>query len=327
MSATEFAVGMQFCERNRRFCVVKEEGVRKRIVRDETSGALETRDVSALRQAFRRGTLEHFDLFSDRSPTVNFRAVNQALSDYSEKQREEVAVKVYYLQEICPGGVIQVRRDQLKKALFQLHKELPFKLKGVALPKSPPGASTFYEWLRCWRHPNFLMSRLVNRYDLRGGRSPKALPATLKPIMERVIDEFHAKATRPTVSATLESIEAQVNEANKYKRPNELIPKPTRRLLQRFLDGMDREELLNRRYGPAVARRRTRIFGKAAEVTRLLERVEMDHTPLDLLCIAEDGGMLLGRPYLTVLIDKASRMILGVWISFRPPNASTVLRC
>ena len=45
-----------------------------------------------------------------------------------------------------------------------------------------------------------------------------------------------------------------------------------------------------------------------------------------MLCISDDLQSIRGRAYATVVIDVATRMILAIYISFREPNADSVLR-
>jgi putative transposase len=54
--------------------------------------------------------------------------------------------------------------------------------------------------------------------------------------------------------------------------------------------------------------------------TRVLERVEIDHTVLDILVVDAEDGLALGRPTLTYAIDDYSGMPVGLYVSFEPPN-------
>lgn len=56
-----------------------------------------------------------------------------------------------------------------------------------------------------------------------------------------------------------------------------------------------------------------------------LERVEIDHTPLDVIIVDKDGKEL-GRPFATFIICCATRMILGFFISMEPVNRRNVLK-
>jgi putative transposase len=57
--------------------------------------------------------------------------------------------------------------------------------------------------------------------------------------------------------------------------------------------------------------------------TRILERVEIDHTPLKIVVGTEAGP--LGQPWLTVLVDYYSRMIVGFCIGFEPPSYAVIM--
>ena len=50
--------------------------------------------------------------------------------------------------------------------------------------------------------------------------------------------------------------------------------------------------------------------------SRVLERVEIDHTQLDMVVICDRSGMPLGRPTITVVIDAYSGYVLSFFISF-----------
>jgi putative transposase len=54
--------------------------------------------------------------------------------------------------------------------------------------------------------------------------------------------------------------------------------------------------------------------------TRILERVEIDHTPLDLILLDDELLIPLGRPYLTLLIDVFSGCVLGFHLSYKAPS-------
>jgi putative transposase len=58
-----------------------------------------------------------------------------------------------------------------------------------------------------------------------------------------------------------------------------------------------------------------------------LERVEIDHTHLDLMVVDDQSGLPLGRPYVTACIDCYSRCILGIYIGFNPPSYQSVAAC
>lgn len=322
MSTSAFDAGTVFQEKDRRYQVI-EGGRRNRVVRDLATTEVGTRTVASLRKSYVKGQLQFEDLTQpapdDQAP-IDLTVV-RSLGSCSERQRGIVRMKLHYLKALCPQGHLNVQRREIQAKLNELHQLLPEAQRSV----HPPAVSTFYLWRKQWVASSFSAARLVNRYDLRG-RRPKMPPAALIPILDRLVDQFYASANRPTVKETLDQACAEVDRQNYARPPIDQLPHPTRRQLEWAIRRLDRYVEIERRYGTARARTATRIFVQGPRPTRLGERVEIDHTPLDVLCISDETGMIVGRPHLTTLIDEASRMIYGAWISFRPPNASTVLR-
>lgn len=70
-----------------------------------------------------------------------------------------------------------------------------------------------------------------------------------------------------------------------------------------------------------------RISPGSFVVQRPLDVVQIDHTPMDIVVVDDLYRQPLGKPYLTLATDVATRCILGFVISFVPPSAGTVSLC
>ena len=57
-----------------------------------------------------------------------------------------------------------------------------------------------------------------------------------------------------------------------------------------------------------------------------LQRVEIDHTTLDLIVVDETRLLPLGRPTLTIIIDRCTRCILGYYIGYEPASYISVMK-
>lgn len=80
------------------------------------------------------------------------------------------------------------------------------------------------------------------------------------------------------------------------------------------------------RMNPAAARAKWRHAVGGVYVERPLERVEMDHTVLDLYVIDDKRGVPLGRPVITILVDAYTQYILALYIGFEGESLSRVIR-
>jgi putative transposase len=65
------------------------------------------------------------------------------------------------------------------------------------------------------------------------------------------------------------------------------------------------------RHGPDAAEALRAAGGTPPVVTGLLEQVQIDHTEVDLIVVDVRHRLLIGRAYVTVSIDVASRCIVG----------------
>ncbi|MBI2249720.1 MAG: hypothetical protein HYU61_07870 [Brevundimonas diminuta] len=51
---------------------------------------------------------------------------------------------------------------------------------------------------------------------------------------------------------------------------------------------------------------------------------QIDHTTMDVMVVSSIEGVAIGRPYLTLIVDVATRMIAGFYISLDPPSSRNV---
>lgn len=78
------------------------------------------------------------------------------------------------------------------------------------------------------------------------------------------------------------------------------------------------------RHGSRAAYYAFRLFERRTDEVGLLEEFEIDHTLIDRVVIDVDGRRC--RPWLTMVIDRATRMVMGFHIGFDWPSYATVQR-
>lgn len=276
-----------------------------------------------IQEAFASGELKVLDLFTlgAQEQSAISAPIPKGLSEYSGAARATAAMRKKYLEALCPTGHMRFPKRLVATAL----REAWTKMSNLERDPRPPSVSAFYQWRSDWIKSSFSDVALVPRIDKRG-RRPAKVPDVLMKVLVRVVEEEYATNTRPTVAECLQSAVHKVKMANRTLPDSDAIPIPTGIQMRRAIETFDPYRLLERRYGKATADARTRVFGAGPGAHRLLERVEVDHTRLDVICVARDTGQAIGRPWMTSMIDVASRMIVGIWISFHTPNANTVLR-
>lgn len=186
----------------------------------------------------------------------------------------------------------------------------------------PPSVSTFYRWYRRYRAHHELRS-LVPRYDLRG-RVVAQADRVLELAEEATKEAFDAS---PAASgrAIYDRLAGKIKAENQRRLPDQQLVTPSLRTVYRLLDRIEAYDLQVMKDGKTAADRRYRIVGAGVKVSNILERVEMDHTPLDLFLIDDATSLPLGRPILTLLIDVYSRFPLGYFLNFGGASTAAVM--
>lgn len=96
-----------------------------------------------------------------------------------------------------------------------------------------------------------------------------------------------------------------------------------RKAVQARIDRLDQHMVAVRR-GELLKAEDLTLRPGSYDVSAPMERWQIDHTPVDVLLVSAIDGEVLGRPYLTLIIDVATRMVAGYFISWDRPGARSV---
>jgi len=83
---------------------------------------------------------------------------------------------------------------------------------------------------------------------------------------------------------------------------------------------------IGRRPGPGE-RRAAEGVRPGPRAGRPLERVELDHTVLDLIVVDEEDRLPIGRPTVTLALDVYSGLPAGLYVGFEPAGYGAAMRC
>ncbi|SPA45109.1 Integrase catalytic subunit (modular protein) [Cupriavidus taiwanensis] len=246
--------------------------------------------------------------------------VERSLADFSEPIRIKAMRKWRYLTAICPDGRLGFSRKMLRESLRVCAEQ-------IEPGKMPPRIATFYSWRRQWVFGRFDIRALIDKWELRGRRPGTDYPDVLRELIVEGIETVYLTEQRESKAELRDWINARLRKVNLARAPEEALRDVPIRLINKFLAQYEKYDVLKRRYGGRLATQELAMFGKGPECTRPLQRVEVDNTPLDILVIDEATRLVLGRPWVTVMIDRYSRMVVGFYVSFRRPSVESVLRC
>lgn len=87
---------------------------------------------------------------------------------------------------------------------------------------------------------------------------------------------------------------------------------------------IDRLRLISRREGSKVARSRLKPVVHDYQADHALHVVQIDHTLVDLFVVDAVHRQPIQRPWLTLAVDVASRMVVGFYVSLEAPSSASV---
>ncbi|MBM3116412.1 Mu transposase C-terminal domain-containing protein [Jeongeupia naejangsanensis] len=234
------------------------------------------------------------------------------LGTYPAAQQLIAKRRIHYLNSVQPES-----RPYNPKAWTELIKSAADSL-GDA---HPPCASSVAAWWRRYRSTKDILALIPhNRASSAHHRKPGYA------VFEQVLAKYLTSQKLPK-SDVVDELRRAIRAINNG-RPHELQMRcPARSTVYRWLDDLEQDLVDVSREGAEAARLKYRAAIDSIKVNAILERVEIDHTNLDLIVTDPTSGLTYGRPWLTVAIDRFSRLIFGFYLSLQPPSANSVLQC
>lgn len=237
-----------------------------------------------------------------------------ALDTLSAADRSKVERKLAYLKGMKAAHVSRGQVPAIKRLIAKVAERIG--------DKKPPGATTVHAWARDLAAANGSVSVLVDGNALR--KRTRRLSSQMEQIVSRALQRVYLNRDRYSLVHTLAVIRAEANKQVAAGKMSAKDAKISHSTLCRRVEDIDRYRVIEARYGAARARMvcRTSMDGASAEYP--LQRVEVDHSPLNWSVVCERTGLPLGRPMLTALVDAYSSYVLGFYISFYGAGLTSV---
>ncbi len=175
-----------------------------------------------------------------------------------------------------------------------------------------------YILLARWRAGSGVVSDLLPGRSS-GGRGRELLPEPVETVMREVLRNKYVSRQHLSMAAVHREV------ARRCRAQGLLVP--SRGTLARRAAKLDPVATATARQGPDSARALQAAGGVPPAVTGVLQQVQMDHTPVDLIVVDERHRLPIGRPYLTAAIDVHSRCVVGFVVTLEAPSALSVGLC
>lgn len=217
----------------------------------------------------------------------------------------------------CEAFLESVRRDG--ETFFR--NFLPDGL-SAEVPKLPC-ADTLRKWMKRNRASG---GNPYAQLDLRPlVRRCKRINPRVEEMLEKCISKYYLQKHGLSVAETFRRYRQEVVQEERLLGTK--LELASLRSMQRRVNEIDPYVRDLKRYGSEYTRNKWRYSLKGDTSIRVLERVEIDHTWLDMWVLDPVSGVPIGRPWITVAIDRYSGYILGYYVSFYGPSVASVAHC
>lgn len=341
MSRNRFCRGMRLEFRGREYVVEQRLPSGELQLKDIATNSIRNESEMGLIDALFEGHLEF--LGSGRGHTLIQRKKTENLIDdivmlRDGDPRKKVAKRRYaYVNAIRGSSLTQFTRRTLEPLIREVAEAIE--------DRNPPDWKTVcYRWFRPFVASGEDIRALVPTYKSRGNRRPKFIgrrknkgekfsqkekekAKEIASILDEVINEEYLNEQRLTVHAVYDLLVQRIDETNQLRDLDDKLPVPDRSSLYDRIHALDEYEADAARYGKKYADYKHRCNKPGPRPTRPLERVEVDHTTLDIFVLDDEVRLPIGRPTITAAIDKYSRVILGMYVSFDGTGYASVMQC
>jgi len=163
---------------------------------------------------------------------------------------------------------------------------------------------------------------LIPRTDRQGYSDPR-FPAVVYQTADAVIKEVYMKTAGMKVAAAYRQFSCRCTETH-------IAPIPSQVWFWKRVGAIREGDRVAARNGPRAAY--TYLAGPRGQVGLLgihgdypLQMVHIDHTQLDVEIRSATSPLNLGRPWLTIAFDAASRSVVGIYLTFDHPSIDCVM--
>jgi putative transposase len=146
-------------------------------------------------------------------------------------------------------------------------------------------------------------------------KGTRQLDAEVDAQIEAAIEDVYLKRERPTLRQVL-------REASQNCRAAGLMP-PSMKALRARVSARSLRERMKARQGADAAGENFRLVHIGLRAERPLQVIQIDHTKVDIMLVDDVTRACIGRPWLTLVLDVHTRMVLGLYLSLDAPCATS----
>lgn len=290
-------------------------------------------ELEELRQADRLSVTHQYH--SSRSASGRLNSDNTYLSDLPEPRQTAWADRLEIVEDfiVAERGGEYSRSDKSLKKFIEAWFIGRVKTSTGRFGKSfdidsPPSPTSLRRWLRSFEACDHDPAALIDGYGRSGNRDARLLPEVAE-LMSTFAARYMSNL-KPSMASLYNDMAAEFLQNHRH------LKVPSRNTFERAIKKLDPFEVMAAREGEAVARRKLYAVRDRVDVTRPLQRVELDEQLIPLQAMIKErgkwdelpeklkAGITHDRLWCSKIIDVWSRVVLGFVIT-RAPSAASAL--
>ncbi|WP_035387132.1 Mu transposase C-terminal domain-containing protein [Ferrimonas senticii] len=234
------------------------------------------------------------------------------IASYPESVRDETYRRADY--------VLWFRKN-LKGGWTQKNIEPLLAEAELAVRRPAPSWRTLASWWRIYKQAGCEILALVPKHANKGNTKSRTSSREQK-IFDKAVERYLIPQ-RPSVAAVYQFYKDSIWVENQHTLGDKIEPISHQAFYER-INRLPPYEVMKARHGKYKADVEFDAVGSHIPPARVLERVEIDHTPLDIILLDDQLHIPLGRAFLTLLIDSHSKCIVGFHIGYKEPSYYSV---
>tara|TARA_R110000850_G_scaffold123033_2_gene240948 strand:- start:380 stop:2023 length:1644 start_codon:yes stop_codon:yes gene_type:complete len=174
--------------------------------------------------------------------------------------------------------------------------------------------SRLYELIRAYKARPITSSLLSAAAGTQTGS--RRLPEVIETVIAKAIEDFFKSRQKPSINALHKEVRRRCSQQG--------LRAPCWTSVRDRVTAIDPAELVAAREGAKAARNRYHPVPGTYKIERAFEVIQIDHTLVDVIVVDRAHRQPLQRPWVTLAIDVASRMVAGFYLTLEPPSALSV---
>ncbi|MDP5133193.1 MAG: Mu transposase C-terminal domain-containing protein [Paraglaciecola sp.] len=235
------------------------------------------------------------------------------LDAYQPKVQDVIIFRLNVI-EFCEKRCGKISHGTLKKISLEIIEKFG---------DNSPSTQTIFKWHKRYIDSGKKISALAPSTKKSGNRKsryPQIIESYIQDSLKLIKD-----AEQGAVSSAHSHLCNLIFNYNKENPETKITPPSIQAFWNRYRKLTPLEREINK-FGVFAAKKKFKHISTIIETKRALERVEIDHTKLDIFLIDSETKKTLGRPWITSLCDVHTRSLVGFYLGFTPPSYASVAR-